>query len=76
MDINRQLIQWNARWMIMGDFIACKECLLPQQANDAQLPFEHDVTCSHYDKPDYPWSRLYTILSELSNSEYHREDNK
>lgn len=66
MDINQQLIRWNARWVMMGDFVACKECLLPQQVNDADLCFDHDGGCTNYAKESqYPWKDLLSILNDL-----------
>lgn len=69
MEINNQLIQWNARWMIMGDFLVCKTCVLAQQVNDANLPFDHDGQCPLLDRgPYYPWQDLIAILSSLPKS--------
>lgn len=66
MVINSQLIQWNSRWMIMGDFVACKACLLPQQVNDADLPFDHDGACPLFDQgPHYPWWDLIEVLATI-----------
>ncbi|MDB6142955.1 MAG: Uncharacterized protein JWP80_1999 [Pseudomonas sp.] len=63
MDINQQLIRWNARYMMLGDFIACKACLLPQQVNDADLPFDHEDGCKHAVGAQFPWSELLQILA-------------
>lgn len=67
MDVNQQLIQWNTRWLLMGDFVACRECLLPQQVTDADLPFDHDGECSLFDKGlHYPWHDLLQVLAGIS----------
>lgn len=69
MDTNQKLIQWNSRWLMLGDFIACKECLLPQQVNDADLPFEHDESCENNTGRQLPWAELHLILSDLPKRE-------
>ena len=68
-DINKQLIRFNAKWGMTGNVIVCTRCMHHQCADDADKPFVHALDCRNAGI-HHPWSELYSILAMLPRNVY------
>jgi hypothetical protein len=66
--VNVAMESWAVRWMILPDGrVGCAICSGTQAADDAWLPFAHDVECRHHGATvQQPWLYLRAHLSRLS----------
>ncbi|WP_397448706.1 hypothetical protein [Pseudomonas sp. NA-150] len=60
-----KLIDWTARWTLLGNHLLCTECMAAQPARDADQPFAHGQCRLAPAGIQYPWSDLWKTLNEL-----------
>jgi|GEM_PF-5485292 len=64
--LHEQVICWSRKWVIMGEFVACSECLGFQSVEHSGQPFLHMVECSlRAGESSYPWALLNEVLNKV-----------
>lgn len=63
--LNERQIGWSGRWILMGDFVVCSQCLVAQPIDMADQVFIHLPGCVAIQYGLHPWHELQQILHKL-----------
>lgn len=63
MDVDLEMISWNAHWALVEGLVLCPRCRRGQPLSDADAPFQHEPECKAGTSEDQkPWADLHNLM--------------